>query len=327
MDDSALLLLAVVAVTVGVVIAGYLLFRARTPETPRETSPRGLIRTSTVLGAALRRAWGSGIDDSTWLEIEEALLAADVGVSVTKSVVDMVRSSRPDSADAARVELGIRLRGELDARGRELRMKGSPSIVLVVGVNGSGKTTTIAKLASRLKNEGRAVVLGAADTFRAAAGEQLEAWGSRLGVDVIRGQEGGDPASVAFDAIASARAKGADVVIVDTAGRLHGKKNLMAELAKIHRVAAGDGQVDEVLLVLDATSGQNGLEQVREFADTIPISGIVLTKLDGTARGGIVIAVERELGVPIKFIGVGEGMDDLIPFDPDVFVHELLEAS
>lgn len=327
MDNSALLFLAVVAVAIAVAAAGYLLYRARARDTPKGASDRGLGRTSTALGTALRRAWGSGIDDSTWLDMEEALLAADVGVAVTSSVVEMVKSSRPESADAARVELGIRLRGALDGQRRELRTDGAPSIMLVVGVNGSGKTTTIAKLAHRLTREGRAVVLGAADTFRAAAGEQLEAWGGRLGLDVIRGQEGGDPASVAFDAIASARARRADVVIVDTAGRLHGKKNLMAELSKIHRVAAGDGHVSEVLLVLDATSGQNGLEQVREFAETIPVSGIVLTKLDGTAKGGIVIAVERELGVPVKFIGVGEGLDDLVPFDPDVFVNELLEAS
>jgi fused signal recognition particle receptor len=170
------------------------------------------------------------------------------------------------------------------------------------------------------------VILAAADTFRAAAGAQLETWGDRLGVDVVGGQEGGDPASVAFDAISSARAKGADVVIVDTAGRLHGKKNLMAELSKIHRVAAGEGgSVDEVLLVLDATAGQNGIAQVREFSDAVPVSGLVLTKLDGTAKGGIVIAIERQLGVPVKLVGVGEGVDDLAPFDPDRFVEELME--
>jgi fused signal recognition particle receptor len=168
------------------------------------------------------------------------------------------------------------------------------------------------------------VTLGAADTFRAAAGEQLQTWGDRVGVQVVRGQEGGDPASVAYDTLDSARAKGVDVVIIDTAGRLHGKKNLMAELEKIHRVAGGD-QVSEVLLVLDATAGQNGLTQVQEFSTAVPITGIVLTKLDGTARGGIVIAVERTLGVPVKLVGTGEGLDDLLPFEPDSFVDALLE--
>ncbi|HEY6635353.1 MAG TPA: signal recognition particle-docking protein FtsY, partial [Acidimicrobiia bacterium] len=188
----------------------------------------------------------------------------------------------------------------------------------------TGKTTTIAKLARRLQTEGKTVILGAGDTFRAAAAEQLGTWGERLGVPVVRGQEGGDPASVAFDTLESARARGVDVVIVDTAGRLHGKKNLMAEMQKIHRVAGGEA-VDEVLLVLDATAGQNGLTQVSEFSDAVPLSGIVLTKLDGTARGGIVVAVERSLGVPVKFVGTGEGLDDLDPFDPDSFVDSLLE--
>ena len=198
---------------------------------------------------------------------------------------------------------------------------------LVIGVNGTGKTTTVAKLAKHLVDDGKTVILGAADTYRAAAAEQLQLWGDRVHADVVTGQVGGDPASVAFDTIASARAKEVDVVIIDTAGRLHAKKNLMAELHKIHRVAAGDGQVDEVLLVLDATAGQNGLTQVREFAETVPLTGIVLTKLDGTARGGIVIAVEKDLGVPVKLIGLGEGLDDLAPFEPDIFVTSLLEES
>jgi fused signal recognition particle receptor len=203
-----------------------------------------------------------------------------------------------------------------------------PHVTLFLGVNGSGKTTTIAKLAARLVGSGKSVVLAAGDTFRAAAGAQLQTWGERLGVPVVSGQDGGDPAAVAFDAIGSARAKETDVVIVDTAGRLHAKKNLMAELGKIHRVASGDrANVDEVLLVLDATGGQNGVTQVREFSSAVPLSGVVLTKLDGTAKGGIVIAIERQLGVPIKFVGLGEGIDDLVPFDPDVFVAELLEQS
>ena len=279
------------------------------------------------LASTAGKPQGSGLDDSTWVEIEEALLAADVGVDATAHIVAGIRSARPETAEEAKDELSSLLVAELDTEHRDLSLRSRPSVMLVVGVNGSGKTTTIAKLAKRLQDDGKTVILGAADTFRAAAGEQLQTWGDRVGVEVVSGQEGGDPASVAFDTVASAKAKAADVVIVDTAGRLHGKKNLMAELAKIHRVASGDGEADEVLLVLDATTGQNGLAQVREFADAVPVSGIVLTKLDGTAKGGIVIAVEKELGVPVKFIGVGEGMDDLVPFEPDSFVTALLEES
>ncbi|MGH8913300.1 MAG: signal recognition particle-docking protein FtsY, partial [Acidimicrobiia bacterium] len=253
---------------------------------------------------------------------------ADVGFEATTSVVAAVRAFNPETTDEARAALAGRLRSELGEKDRELHLDGAPSVILVVGVNGTGKTTTIAKLAARLDAQGKSVVIAAGDTFRAAAAAQLQTWGDRLGLQVVTGQEGGDPASVAFDAIGSARAKGADVVIVDTAGRLHAKKNLMAELTKIHRVASGErGDVDEVLLVLDATGGQNGVTQVREFTSAVPVSGIVLTKLDGTAKGGIVIAVERQLGVPVKFVGLGEGVDDLEPFDPDGFVADLLEQS
>jgi fused signal recognition particle receptor len=290
------------------------------------TAPRAA-RAPSSLGASLRQVLGSGgVSEQTWAELEEAMLAADVGVDASSAIVRGVRSVRPENADQAREQLARQLRLELGDKQRELHLGGDPSVILVVGVNGTGKTTTIAKLAARLGGEGKKVVLAAADTFRAAAGAQLQTWGDRLGVDVVGGQDGGDPASVAFDAISSARAKDADVVIVDTAGRLHAKKNLMAEMTKIHRVAAGTrGVVDEVLLVLDATAGQNGITQVREFSDAVPVSGIVLTKLDGTAKGGIVIAIERQLGVPVKLVGVGEGIDDLLPFDPDRFVDELLE--
>ncbi|MGC2241054.1 MAG: signal recognition particle-docking protein FtsY [Acidimicrobiia bacterium] len=330
MDTTTLVILLLAALVL--VAVAMLLIRSRRPDTEIETSEpevrSRLARSATVIGAGLKRAWGSGLAEETWEELEEVLLAADVGVEATTVVVAGVKASAPGTAQDARTELGDQLRRQLRGGARQLTLEGSPSVILMVGVNGSGKTTSIAKLAARLLAEGETVVLAAADTFRAAAGAQLSAWGERLDVRVIAGEEGADPASVAFDAISSARAGGTDVVIVDTAGRLHAKKNLMAELSKIHRVAAGErGEVDEVLVVLDATGGQNGLAQVRVFAEAVPVTGIVLTKLDGTARGGIVIAVEKELGVPVKFVGLGEGLDDLVPFDPDRFVSDLLEFS
>jgi fused signal recognition particle receptor len=327
MNDALLYVLIGIAVLALVVIAAVYLMRAdrgQSAEPGSAAPPR--TAAGGAFGASLRRVLGGGVGDDTWLALEEALLAADVGVEASDAIVAGVRSAHPETAEDARHQLARQLRRELGDRDRELQLDGSPAVILVVGVNGTGKTTTIAKLAALLGARGRKVVLAAADTFRAAAGAQLQTWGDRLGIDVVQGQEGGDPASVAFDAIGSARAKGADVVVVDTAGRLHAKKNLMSELAKIHRVTSGDrGEVDEVLLVLDATAGQNGITQVEEFSDAVPVSGIVLTKLDGTARGGIVIAIERRLGVPVKFVGLGEGLEDLEPFDPDRFVAELLE--
>jgi fused signal recognition particle receptor len=329
MDNSTLVLFVTVLTVVAVVglIVVVLVLRRMGEGKDSVADANRLARTAGALGVALRKAWSSGIDESTWGEIEEALLAADVGVEAASHIVDGVRSTNPKTAREAKAALSTRLRGELGNGERGLATSSRPSVWLVVGVNGTGKTTTVAKLAKRLKDEDKTVILGAADTYRAAAGEQLQTWGDRVGVDVVGGQAGGDPASVAFDTLTSARAKGTDVVIIDTAGRLHGNKNLMAELAKIHRVAAGDGVVDEVLLVLDATAGQNGLAQVREFAETVPVTGIILTKLDSTARGGIIIAVEKDLGVPVKLIGVGEGLDDLMAFDPDSFVNALLEES
>lgn len=322
MDTTTLIVIAVVAVIL--VLAVVIFLRRRPGVAP---TPGRLSKTAAALGASLRGAWGTGVEAHTWDDMEEALIAADVGVATASRVVSEVRSSKPETADAARMALSEALRSEFDAGRRGIDLDGSPAVVLVVGVNGTGKTTTIAKLARSIESGGSHVVLAAADTFRAAAGEQLKTWGDRISVPVVAGQEGGDPASVAHDAISSARARGADVVLVDTAGRLHGKKNLMAELAKIHRVASNESTVSEVLLVLDATAGQNGLTQVKEFADTVPLTGIVLTKLDGTAKGGIAVAVENDLGVPIKFVGLGEGMDDLEAFDPVTFVDAMLEMS
>lgn len=320
MDGPILITLAVVAVAL---IVGLLLWQRGSTRQVEDTSPIATPVRS-ALGATIRRALGSGLDEATWDDIESALLAADVGIESTTRIMTSVRRSHPDTTEGARAAIRNALRDELVDGDRDLDLMGSPASIVVVGVNGTGKTTTIAKLAKRFMDSGTTVTLGAADTFRAAAGEQLESWGDRIGAQVVRGQEGGDPASVAYDTLESARAKGIDVVIIDTAGRLHAKKNLMAELQKIYRVAGGD-DVSEVLLVLDATAGQNGLAQVREFAKAVPISGIVLTKLDGTAKGGIVIAIERALGVPVKFVGVGEGPDDLVVFDPDAFVDSLVE--
>lgn len=325
MENALLYVLIGIAVLALVAIAVVYLMRSDRGE-PESGARPPRASAGGALGTSLRRVLGGGIGEETWAGLEEALIAADVGVEATGAIVSGVRSAHPETAEDARRQLARRLRAELGEKPRELVLTGAPSVILVVGVNGTGKTTTIAKLASLLIAGGRKVVLAAADTFRAAAGAQLRTWGDRLGVDVVGGQEGGDPASVAFDAIGSARAKGADVVIVDTAGRLHAKKNLMAELSKIHRVTSGErGVVDEVLLVLDATAGQNGITQVEEFSAAVPVSGIVITKLDGTARGGIVIAIERRLGVPVKFVGLGERLEDLVPFDPDRFVAELLE--
>lgn len=316
------LLIAVTGVVVVGLIVGLLLWQRRSAEPLQDTRPAPPARSA--LGAALRRALGTGLDETTWESIETALLSADVGVGATEDIMATLRQARPETVEEARNALRDGLKAELSGKDRALDVAGSPAAIVMVGVNGTGKTTTIAKLARMLGEDGKTVTLGAADTFRAAAGEQLQTWGDRLGVQVVRGQEGGDPASVAYDTLDSAKAKGVDVVIIDTAGRLHGKANLMSELQKIHRVAGGD-QVDEVLLVLDATAGQNGLTQVEEFSTAVPIIGIVLTKLDSTARGGIVIAVERALGVPVKYVGVGEGLDDLLAFDADSFVDSLLE--
>jgi fused signal recognition particle receptor len=273
------------------------------------------------------------LDEQTWEEVEEVLLTADVGVGPTQELVERLRArvkELPDR-DAERVrpllreELLTLVGTDLDRGLRTAGPDGRPAVVLVVGVNGTGKTTTVGKLARVLVAEGSTVLLGAADTFRAAAADQLQTWGERVGAPVVRGPEAGDPASVAFDAVKQGTEGGYDVVVVDTAGRLQNKVGLMDELAKVKRVVEKHGPVDEVLLVLDATTGQNGLVQARVFSEVVDVTGIVLTKLDGTAKGGIVVAVQRELGVPVKLVGLGEGPDDLAPFDPEVFVDALLE--
>ncbi|MFD5083140.1 signal recognition particle-docking protein FtsY [Kitasatospora sp. NPDC058406] len=272
------------------------------------------------------------LDEDTWEEIEETLLIADVGVAPTQELVERLRTRVKVLGTRTPDELRGLLREELveligkdaDRTVHSTRHEEGPAVVLVVGVNGVGKTTTTGKLARVLVADGRTVVLGAADTFRAAAADQLQTWGERVGARTVRGPEGGDPASIAFDAVKEGIAEGVDTVLVDTAGRLHTKTGLMDELGKVKRVIEKHGPVDEVLLVLDATTGQNGLVQARVFAEVVDITGIVLTKLDGTAKGGIVVAVQRELGVPVKLIGLGEGADDLAPFEPGAFVDALI---
>ena len=285
-----------------------------------------LAKTREALGGRLRGLFAGSMDAAFWEGLEEALIAADVGVTASTEVVERVRDAKPADTHEARRALRAELLRLLDRDGRSLSLEGRPAVVIVVGVNGTGKTTSIAKLAGHLKSLGMEPLLGAADTFRAAADQQLRTWADRVSVDVVGGQPGADPASVAFDAYQAARARGRDVVIVDTAGRLHSKTNLMDELGKVVRVVGREaGKIDEVLLVLDATTGQNGIAQVRQFTEAVGVTGIVLTKLDGTARGGVAIAVERELGMPVKFIGIGEGLADLIPFEPEPFIDALLE--
>ncbi|MBW3643677.1 MAG: signal recognition particle-docking protein FtsY [Actinobacteria bacterium] len=269
------------------------------------------------------------IDSETWDELEEALIRADVGVKTTALVLDELRSEVTAKGITEPEALLAQLKGDLKARlasgERGLCYEaGAPNVWLFVGVNGVGKTTTIGKLAKLQKADGRSVVMAAGDTFRAAAAEQLGIWADRVDAELVRGTEGGDPSSVIFDAVQRAAARRADLVLADTAGRLHTKVNLMEQLRKVRRVAEKPpGRVTEVLLVLDATTGQNGLTQAQQFTDAVEVTGVVLTKLDGSARGGIVLAIETELGIPVKLVGLGETVDDLVPFDPDEFVEAL----
>lgn len=292
-----------------------------------------LAKSQNALGRSMLGLLGGGdLDDDSWQDVEDTLLVADLGPVVTESVVNQLRGrlagGQVHTEAEARAVLREVLIGELqpglERSIRALPHDDHPSVLLVVGVNGTGKTTTVGKLARVLVADGRRVVLGAADTFRAAAADQLQTWAARVGAEVVRGAEGADPASVAFDAVDKGIVDGVDVVVIDTAGRLHTKTGLMDELGKVKRVVERRASVDEVLLVLDATIGQNGLAQARVFADVVAITGVVLTKLDGTAKGGIVFRVQQELGVPVKLVGLGEGPDDLAPFEPGAFVDALL---
>ncbi|WP_372500450.1 signal recognition particle-docking protein FtsY [Mumia quercus] len=292
-----------------------------------------LARSQTSLGRGLLALLSRDrLDEDTWEEIEDTLLTADVGVTPTQELVERLRTrikvegvTDPERAKAIlREELLTSVDPSYDRSVAAKGADGAPGVVLVVGVNGAGKTTTVGRLARVLVADGDTVLLGAADTFRAAAADQLQTWGERVGVPTVRGPEGGDPASIAFDAVKTGKEGGYDTVVVDTAGRLHTKAGLMDELGKVKRVIEKQAPVTEVLLVIDATTGQNGLTQARVFAEVVDVTGIVLTKLDGTAKGGIVIAVQRELGVPVKLVGLGEGADDLAPFEPEGFVDALL---
>ncbi|MCL6481242.1 MAG: signal recognition particle-docking protein FtsY [Firmicutes bacterium] len=277
-------------------------------------------------------AGGRKVDPECLAELEKTLLSADLGVRTTREILDRVREKAErqalNSPEQLKAELQMQLLSIFEALERSPDGQPQPpQVVFVVGVNGTGKTTTIGKLAYRLRQQGRTVLLAAADTFRAAAIEQLEIWAQRVQADLVRQKPGADPAAVVFDALTAARARGSDVVFVDTAGRLHTKSNLMAELEKMKHVAGRliPGAPHEILLVLDATTGQNGLVQAREFTAHLGVTGLVLTKLDGTAKGGIVVAIARELGLPIRFVGTGEQADDLVPFDPQTFVHSLFD--
>jgi fused signal recognition particle receptor len=313
-----------------------------TPTLERPESAQGrlqrlrarLARSNSALGKGLLALLSRGtLDEEAWEEVEDTLIASDLGVEASTELVDSLRTrvKVEGKADEATVREWLRedllalVQPDMDRRIASSRVGDRPAVVLVVGVNGAGKTTTVGKLARVLVAEDREVLLGAADTFRAAAADQLETWGARVGVATVRSdRDGADPAAVAFDAVKAGIEEEADVVIIDTAGRLHNKIDLMNELGKVKRVIEKQSEIDEVLLVLDATTGQNGLQQAKVFSEAVAVTGIVLTKLDGTAKGGIVVAVQRQLGVPVKLVGLGEGPDDLAPFDPEAFVDAIL---
>jgi fused signal recognition particle receptor len=310
-------------------------------EIPEATDQRAnrlkdrLTKSQSGISGALKNLFNSSdLSESDWTNLEDELILADVGAKASVEIVEKLRSAvklagsaqAANLKDVANLELTKLVDGNFDRSLKVQRKNDAPAVVLTVGVNGTGKTTTTGKLARMLTGQDLDVLLGAADTFRAAAAEQLITWGDRVGVPVVRGAEGSDPASVAFEAVKTGIENEVDVVLIDTAGRLHTKQGLMDELGKVHRVASKSTSIDEVLLVIDATTGQNGLAQARVFAEVVPVTGVVLTKLDGTAKGGIVIAIQQELGVPVKLVGLGEGPDDLAPFDAKQFVDGLLNA-
>jgi len=313
------------------------------PTVERPESARGrlqrlrarLARSNSSIGQGLLALLSRGkLDEEAWEEVEDTLISSDLGVEATMELVDSLRTrvKVDGTTDEATVRGWLRedlltlVQPDMDRRIASSRVGERPAVILVVGVNGTGKTTTVGKLARVLVAEDREVILGAADTFRAAAADQLETWGARVGVATVRSdKDGADPAAVAFDAVKAGIEEEVDVVIIDTAGRLHNKVGLMDELGKVKRVIEKQSEIDEVLLVLDATTGQNGLQQAKVFSEAVDVTGIVLTKLDGTAKGGIVVAVQRQLGVPVKLVGRGEGPDDLAPFDPEAFVDALID--
>lgn len=292
-----------------------------------EKLKQGLSKTASSISSVFT---ASELDDEFYDDLEERLILADLGMQTTEEAMEklraLVRERHIKTVEEAKLALREVLEGMMDVGAVTLDLSTKPSVILVIGVNGVGKTTTIGKLSNLLRESGRKVLLCAGDTFRAAAADQLEIWSNRAHVDIIRQHEGADPASVLFDAIAAAKARGSDVIICDTAGRLHNKQNLMNELNKIRRVIDREGTASskEVLLVLDATTGQNGLIQAKQFGESAGITGIVLTKLDGTAKGGVVLAIAKEMGVPVKFVGLGEGIDDLQPFDAVAFAEALV---
>lgn len=293
-----------------------------------------LSKTRQALSGEIQATLFQSLDDQTWERLEEALIMADVGVTTTAAVVAELEREAGEGRLASGAELSERLIALLADTAKvgegTIDIRPHPTVIMAVGVNGTGKTTTIGKLAWHLQRElGKKVLLGAADTFRAAASEQLQGWAQRAGCEIVTGPEGSDPGAVAFETVAAAQAQGFDVAIVDTAGRLHNKADLMNELGKVGRVISRqiEGAPHETLLTIDATTGQNGLRQAKMFAQTIPIGGVVLTKLDGTARGGIALAIARELALPVKLIGVGEALEDLRPFDPDEFARALIAAE
>lgn len=293
-------------------------------------------KTRTALAESVKRVFtGRRVDDEVWEELEQVLVEADLGIDTTLAIIDDMKRVARERGITESDELYTVLKEELITllckgdRKLSFNTDSKPHVTLIAGVNGSGKTTTTGKIAAKLTAEGRKVVLGAADTFRAAAGEQLAIWSERSGAQLVRHAEGADPASVAFDSVEAGIARGADNVLIDTAGRLHTKVNLMEEMKKLQRVVAKrlPGAPHEVLLVLDATTGQNGLQQARVFTEALSVTGIVLTKLDGTAKGGMAVAIQRELGIPIKLIGIGEGVDDLQPFEPREFIEALFRTE